>query len=1170
MANLGPLQQNLTYGNLLQVDGGLSSTLQPVLDGDGNASGLSLSLTGVGISGLVADSAANLYAGSTGALPYQISANNTGFVAAGVVGQLLASNGLAAPTWTTVTPATLGALASNGSIAMTGNLAMGSHKITGLLTPSADTDAATKAYVDSLATGLQVKAACRLATTTNLASLTGPATVDGIAVATGDRILVKSQTAEAENGIYVANVSTSPLGLWTRATDADTWGELVGAATFITAGDTLANTTWVSNTTAGGTLGTTDIEFVLFGASAAYSAGTGLTLVGSQFSLSTPVSLANGGTGATSAASALNVLLPAQSGYSGRYLTTDGTNATWGVVTPYDPSSVAITGGTINGVTIGGSLPLAGSFTNLTTTTSSSLNGFITTNNTAAFLRTPRIWDDSQTHWYRITPSELALDVYSTLPALTGNDTFVFQNHTQTLTNKTISGASNTLTNIGNAALTNSSITINGTAVSLGGSISVGGGGTVTSVALTAPTGLTVSGSPVTSSGTLALSLQSGYSIPTTAKQAEWDTAFAVRYRWDGGSTGLVPATGRSSLGLGNIATISTTGSTTNFLRADGTWAAPAGGGSTYINVTQAPYNASTAAADNSAAFNAALATGNIVYVPPGTYNFTSTINILNASLYGSGWNTTLQFNGTSATTPLIAAGRTASIKDIRLRFNPSRVTGSETAGQRVLLQTNYNDGTINWGLQRGSLIENVQFDNCGTAIYAQAPGTAGPFSVTFDTCEFRWFSYRGVDLNEPNSTGCLFNNLYFGAGGREIILPGTLVSGQAYLITQVGTINWSAIGAQSVSTQAEYMGLPFTYNGAAITGSGGLVQSSCDSIFVLTGPMSECSINQCNFEWSIFRTNAAYFSKVQGITATAIHFERAIPATNGLSILKLNSCSADINALSMINTPFTASNIALVDIASAINYGGATNPATANYYNFGIFNTIGCCKYSTNGALDNPGLVVFRRSVNDGPVYVELGNYEWNTYYADANFWRSFPTSGTLEFISSGVNSFYNVPSRTLSGITNFRNDSLTTPATGGVTAFYRPTTGAVAGFFIGSTASGQLYLPAVGGTPAFYAGSDYRLKENITPIVNATDRMKGVQTYNYNLIGESRIMEGFLAHEIASVCPDAVLGEKDAIDEDGNPVYQQVGPALLIPIMAQAIKDLIGRIESLENNNG
>jgi trimeric autotransporter adhesin len=74
-------------------------------------------------------------------------------------------------------------------------------------------------------------------------------------------------------------------------------------------------------------------------------------------------------------------------------------------------------------------------------------------------------------------------------------------------------------------------------------------GGTVTSVAMTVPTGLSISGSPITTSGTLAVSYTAGYSIPTTASQTNWDTAYSERLQWDGGATNLVAATGRTSLG---------------------------------------------------------------------------------------------------------------------------------------------------------------------------------------------------------------------------------------------------------------------------------------------------------------------------------------------------------------------------------------------------------------------------------------------------------------------------------------------------------------------------------------------------------------------------------------------------------------------------------------------
>lgn len=93
-----------------------------------------------------------------------------------------------------------------------------------------------------------------------------------------------------------------------------------------------------------------------------------------------------------------------------------------------------------------------------------------------------------------------------------------------------------------------------------------GGSGTVTSVDITVPTGLSVTGNPITTSGTLAISLTSGYSIPTTTNQTNWSTAYTDRLKWDGGSTGLDAATGRTSLGAttvgGNVFTLTNPGVT--------------------------------------------------------------------------------------------------------------------------------------------------------------------------------------------------------------------------------------------------------------------------------------------------------------------------------------------------------------------------------------------------------------------------------------------------------------------------------------------------------------------------------------------------------------------------------------------------------------------------------
>lgn len=158
-------------------------------------------------------------------------------------------------------------------------LAMNSQKITGLADPTAAQDAATKAYVDGVAQGLDVKSSVRVATTANI-TLSAPQTIDGVSVIAGDRVLVKNQTTTSENGIYVV-----AAGAWSRATDADTWTELVAAFTFVEEGTSNADTGWVSTVNAGGTLGTTAVAFTQFSGAGAYIAGTGMVASGNTFNV---------------------------------------------------------------------------------------------------------------------------------------------------------------------------------------------------------------------------------------------------------------------------------------------------------------------------------------------------------------------------------------------------------------------------------------------------------------------------------------------------------------------------------------------------------------------------------------------------------------------------------------------------------------------------------------------------------------------------------------------------------------------------------------------------------------------------------------------------------------------------------------------------------------------
>lgn len=156
--------------------------------------------------------------------------------------------------------------------APTASVSLNSQKITNLATPTSDTDAATKAYVDASRSGLDVKASCRVATTANI-TLSGTQTIDGISVIAGDRVLVKNQSTASQNGIYVV-----AAGSWSRATDADADAEVTsGLFTFIEEGTANADSGWVLTTDGSITVGSSSLAFSQFSGAGQITAGAGLT-----------------------------------------------------------------------------------------------------------------------------------------------------------------------------------------------------------------------------------------------------------------------------------------------------------------------------------------------------------------------------------------------------------------------------------------------------------------------------------------------------------------------------------------------------------------------------------------------------------------------------------------------------------------------------------------------------------------------------------------------------------------------------------------------------------------------------------------------------------------------------------------------------------------------------
>jgi hypothetical protein len=100
-----------------------------------------------------------------------------------------------------------------------------------------------------------------------------------------------------------------------------------------------------------------------------------------------------------------------------------------------------------------------------------------------------------------------------------------------------------------------------------------------------------------------------------------------------------------------------------------------------------------------------------------------------------------------------------------------------------------------------------------------------------------------------------------------------------------------------------------------------------------------------------------------------------------------------------------------------------------------------------------------------------------------------------------------------------------------------------------------------------SYNTSSDYRLKENVTVVTDGITRLQQLKPSRFNFIADpGHTVDGFLAHEVQDIVPEAITGTKDAVDDGGNPVYQGIDQSKLVPLLTAALQEAIGRIETLE----
>jgi hypothetical protein len=144
------------------------------------------------------------------------------------------------------------------------------------------------------------------------------------------------------------------------------------------------------------------------------------------------------------------------------------------------------------------------------------------------------------------------------------------------------------------------------------------------------------------------------------------------------------------------------------------------------------------------------------------------------------------------------------------------------------------------------------------------------------------------------------------------------------------------------------------------------------------------------------------------------------------------------------------------------------------------------------------------------------------------------------------------------------------TTTTNSGATVNIKAASNGIQVVFQNSSGTTIGYIGNVSDSSTIYAtSSDYRLKENVVAMTGATDRLKQLNPTRFNFIADADVtVDGFLAHEVQDVVPEAITGTKDAVDDDGNAVYQGIDQSKLVPLLVATIQELEARITQLENN--
>jgi hypothetical protein len=668
---------------------------------------------------------------------------------------------------------TISATAGNNSIMLkptgTGTIDANSARITSVAEPSQSTDAATKNYVDAVAQGLTFKQAVTAATTTTLAVATGGTVsynngTGGIGAyltttgsfnlidtanvqVAGTRILVKDEANTVWNGIYsYANATTI-----TRTADFDNapGSEIAGAFVFVQSGSINQNTGWVCNSVNPVVVGSTSITFTQFSGAGEYTAGTGLTLTGSQFSISN-TTVSSSSYGSSTAIPTFTVNPQGQ-------LTSASS-------VPVVASASTLTGNTLNSTVLHSNLISVGTLANLSVTGNVVSGNINTSGNLSAQVLTSTV--ATGTAPFEVTSTTQVANLNVATAGVAGYVTAAAQPNITSL------GTLNNLVVSGNGTFGN--VFANSGTVSaslLTGTLTTGSQPNITSVGTLS--GLTISGTANTD--TLSARTGSDLSIQVIGTNAN------IKLIPNG--TGIADFSNKS---IGNISTITATGNANvgNIGATTGVFTNIIGNGTALTNINAS--NITTGTLSQSRLANSSLTVNGVTIALGGSGTITAnTTANLSAGAYLTGGN----FDGGTSVTLAVDATTTATAEKVVARDANANISANYFIGNGSQLTgiitsvSNVVNGT-----------SNINIATPGGNVTTSVNGVSNVLVVTSS----------GANLSGTMAVG----NLTTGSGGSILganlvsanFFTGTLTTAAQPNITSVGTLG-NLIVSGNVST---------------------------------------------------------------------------------------------------------------------------------------------------------------------------------------------------------------------------------------------------------------------------------------------------------------------------------------------------------------------------------